>query len=244
MRHPGIEMKESASNHPIILIAGTDTGVGKTWTGCAMALALRRAGRNVAAVKPMETGCPGSPSETEDGVCLARATGQAEPMHALMRFRDPVAPPEAADREGRQIDFKGLVRHIRKYAQRSEITLVEGAGGLLSPLTWNETAVDLARALKAHVLLVAADRLGTINHALMSLKILEWNRLDTLGLVLTAPQTPDASTGSNAAALSRISGYCRLVSVPRTHEQTIMTNSIQGVLQWLPKPKNSFIPKK
>ncbi len=238
-----IEMKKTANNHSIILIAGTDTGVGKTWTGCALALALRRVGRNVTAVKPMETGCPESPSGAEDGVRLALATGQTEPLHALMRFRDPVAPPEAADREGRRIDFNRLVRRIREYAERSEITLVEGAGGLLSPLTWNESAVDLARTLEARVLLVAADRLGTINHVLMSLKILEWNRLDILGLVLTAPPAPDASTGSNAAAIFSISGYRRLVSVPRTPDPTIMADSIQGVVQWLPKPKTSSIPK-
>ncbi len=226
-------MKKITINHSILLIAGTDTGVGKTWTGCALARALRRAGRNVAAVKPMETGCPGPPIETEDGVCLARATGQTEPLQALMRFRDPVAPPEAADREGRRIDFEALVRRIREYADGSEITLVEGAGGLLSPLTWDKNAVDLAKALKARVLLVASDRLGTINHTLMSLKLLEWNRLEVCGLVLTAPQLPDASTGANAAAISRLSGCSRILSVPRVNDPEAASDCIQGVIQWL-----------
>ena len=171
----------------ILLIVGTDTGVGKTWTGCALARALRRSGRRVVAVKPLETGCPGPPAEPEDGALLARATGQAEPLHALLRFRDPVAPPEAADREGRQIDFEELVRRVREYAARADISLVEGAGGLLSPLTWERSAVDLARALEACVLLVAADRLGTISHTLIALKLLELNRLEVLGLGLTAP---------------------------------------------------------
>ena len=156
----------------MLLITGTDTGVGKTWTGCALARALRRSGRRVVAVKPLETGCPGPPAETEDGALLARATGQAEPQHALLRFRDPVAPPEAADREGRQIDFEDLVRRVREYAARADISLVEGAGGLLSPLTWKRSALDMARALEARVLLVAADRLGTIGHTLMALKLL------------------------------------------------------------------------
>ena len=173
----------------MLLITGTDTGVGKTWTGCALARALRRSGRRVVAVKPLETGCPGPPAETEDGALLARATGQAEPQHALLRFRDPVAPPEAADREGRHIDFEDLVRRVREYAARADISLVEGAGGLLSPLTWERSALDLARALEARVLLVAADRLGTISHTLMALKLLELNRLEVLGVVLTRART-------------------------------------------------------
>jgi len=184
----------------MLLIVGTDPGVSKAWTGCALARALRRSGRRVVAVKPLETGCPGPTAETDDGALLARAMGQAEPQHALPRFRDPVAPPEAADREGRQIDFEDLVRRVREYAARADIVLVEGAGGLLSPLTWERSALDLAQALEARVLLVAADRLGTISHTLIALKLLELNRLEVLGLVLTAPEQPDASTGSNAAA--------------------------------------------
>jgi len=217
----------------ILLIVGTDTGVGKTWTGCALARALRRSGRRVVALKPLETGCPGPQAETEDGALLARATGQAEPQHALLRFRDPVAPPEAADREGRQIDFEDLVRRVREYTARADILLVEGAGGLLSPLTWERSALDLAQALEARVLLVAADRLGTISHTLMALKLLELNRLEVLGLVLTAPEQPDASTGSNAAAISRLSSCSRILCAPRAHDPEAISDWVQEVTQWL-----------
>ena len=217
----------------ILLIVGTNTGVGKTWTGCALARALGRNGRRVVAVKPLETGCSGPPAETEDGALLARATGQAEPLHALFRFRDPVAPPEAADREGRQIDFEELVRRVRAHAARADISLVECAGGLLSPLTWEHSALDLARALEARVLLVAEDRLGTISHTLMALKVLELNRLEVLGVVLTAPEQPDASTGSNAAAISRLSSCSRILRVPRAHDPETSSDSVQGVTQWL-----------
>ena len=217
----------------IALIVGTDTGVGKTWTGCALARALRQSGRRVVTVKPLETGCPGPPAETEDGALLARATGQAAPLHALLRFRDPVAPPEAADREGRQIDFEDLVRRVREYAARADIALVEGAGGLLSPLTWERSALDLAQALEARVLLVAADRLGTISHTLMALKLLELNRLEVMGLVLNAPEQPDASTGSNAAAISRLSSCSRILCTPRTYDPEAVSDSVQEVTQWL-----------
>jgi dethiobiotin synthetase len=217
----------------MLLIVGTDTGVGKTWTGCALARALRRVGRRVVAIKPLETGCSGEPSETEDGVALARATGQVEPRQALLRFRDPVAPPEAADRERRPINFDALVALVRKYAAHADIALVEGAGGVLSPLTWERSAVDLGYALEARTLLVAEDRLGTINHTLMALKVLESGKLDVVGIVLTAPEQPDASTGSNAAAISRLSGGRRILHVPRTSAPEVASQYLEEVTQWL-----------
>ncbi len=217
----------------ILLIAGTDTGVGKTWTGCALAYALRLSYRRVVAVKPIETGCAGPPSETEDGVALARATGQADPPHALLRFRDAVAPSEAADREGRRIEFDDLIHRIREYAACAEIVLVEGAGGLLSPLTWERNAVDLAQALDARILLVAVDQLGTISHTLMALKLLELNHVELVGVVLTAPYEPDASTGSNAAAIARLSGCSRILCAPRTIDPDISSQCMQEVTRWL-----------
>ena len=86
----------------VLLIVGTDTGVGKTWTGCA-------------------------PVDMEGGVALARATGQAKPLHAWLRFRAPVAPSEAADREGTQVNFDDLVRRVREHAACADLALVEGA---------------------------------------------------------------------------------------------------------------------
>lgn len=218
---------------PVTMIVGTDIGVGKTWTGLALARALCRSAHRVVAIKPLETGCSGPPGEQEDGVALARATGQSEPRHALLRFCDPVAPPEAADREGRHIDFEALVRTIREHTARADVCLVEAAGGLLSPLTWERSAVDLAQALDARVLLVAADRLGTINHTLLALKVLEMSRLVVAGVVLTPPAQPDASSGSNAMAISRVSGCSRVVCAPRVRDPDHAWEKVKETIQWL-----------
>ena len=113
----------------------------------------------------------------------------------------------------------------------ADLPLVEGAGGLLSPLTWEHDAMDLTRALGVRILLVAADRLGTISHTLMALKRLELNRLETLGVVLTAPEQPDASTGSNAAAISRLSGCSRIPCAPRTRDPKAISDCMQEVTQ-------------
>ena len=104
-----------------ILITGTGTGVGKTWVGQALALALRSAGKRVLAVKPVETGCIGPPNDREDGVLLARATGQSQPAHAIFRLPDQIPPTLSSDRSGITIDFDGLVLKIERYCYDPDV---------------------------------------------------------------------------------------------------------------------------
>jgi dethiobiotin synthase len=216
-----------------LLITGTDTGIGKTWVARALSHALVSAGRRVVAVKPVETGCAPSGSHLEDGALLAAATGQAEPRAALFRFAPPVAPALAAEREGQDIDLDALVLQIEGLSRDADVLLVEGAGGLLSPITWEWTVVDLARSLGAAALVVAADRLGTINHTQLTLSALELAGTDLAGVVFTAPETPDESTGTNAAAIERLSGLDRVLALPRENDPSAAATQIAPVLGWL-----------
>jgi dethiobiotin synthetase len=215
-----------------ILITGTGSGVGKTWVGQALALALRSAGKEVVAVKPVETGCSGPPGEREDGVLLARATGQSQPAHAIFRLPDQVPPTLSSDRSGITIDFDGLVLKIERYGENAEFLLIEGAGGLLAPVTWEWNMVDVARALGAGALVVAVDRLGTINHTLLTLSALELAGVPCAGVVLTTPEVPDQSTGTNAAAIARLSGLDRVVATPRVAHPD-QSEGIRTVVGWL-----------
>lgn len=189
-----------------VVITGTDTGVGKTYVGCRLARALRAEGVDVRAVKPLESGCaPGVPGANEDGARLARASGQPRPTAALVRLIAPLAPPLAAEREGRELDFDALVDVTRFALEGADVALVEGAGGLLAPLTWERNALHLAEELGAACLVVAADRLGTLNHALLTVGALHAAGVACLGVVMSAPDRDgaDLSTGTNAAALRR-----------------------------------------
>ncbi|MFT7621013.1 MAG: dethiobiotin synthetase, partial [Myxococcota bacterium] len=153
----------------ILVVTGTDTGVGKTHMSCGLARLARKQWPGALALKPIESGAPGAvPGPTEDGVQLAEATGQAKPRAALIRLSAPIAPPDAADREGVSLDFDGLCDRVAALASDADWTLVEGAGGLLSPLTWHHSTLDLALRLKADVVVVAADVLGTQNHVLLT----------------------------------------------------------------------------
>lgn len=216
-----------------VAIVGTDTGVGKTWVGCALARALRESGRRVIAVKPVETGCPEAPDGREDGVLLARAAGQVEPVQALVRLAEPLAPAVALDRTGAGLDRDDLVLRIRRYARGADVLLVEGAGGLLSPFTWEWNALDLARALGARALVAAADRLGAINHTLLTLRELERGGIPLVGVVLTAPERPDRSTGLNAPAIARLAAVERIVVVPRTTDPRTAAAALGPVVPWL-----------
>lgn len=215
-----------------ILLTGTDTRVGKTWVGSTLALALKSAGKQVIAVKPVETGCVGSPGEREDGVMLARATGQSQPTHAIFRLPDQVTPALAGDRSGITIDFDALVLKMERYSEQAEYLLIEGVGGLLSPVTWEWNMVDVARALDAGALVVTVDRLGTISQTLLTLSALELAGVPCAGVVLTAPEQPDQSTGFNATAIARLSGLERVVAAPRASYPD-RSEGMKTVVSWL-----------
>jgi dethiobiotin synthetase len=218
-----------------LLITGTDIAVGKTWVGCALARALREAGRAVVAVKPVETGCAGQVSKKEDGVRLARATGQGQPAHAIIRLAESVAPVLASERAGAEIDFDALVLKIERFTESADVALIEGTGGLLAPVTWEWNLVDLARSLGAAALVVAADRLGTINHTLLTLGALELAGIAVAGVVLTTPEKPDPSAGTNADAIARLSGIDRVVTLPRSGDDQVAASYVAPVLEWLPR---------
>ena len=216
-----------------ILVTGTDIGVGKTWVACALARALRDAGKQVVAIKPVETGYSGQPSKSEDGVRLARATGQNQPAHTIIRLPDSIAPVLSSERAGAEIDFDALVLKIERFTESAEYAIIEGAGGLLAPITWEWNLADLARVLGARALVVAADRLGTINHTLLTLSALELAGIACVGVVLTTPEKKDQSTGQNGAAIARLSGIDRVVTLPRSGDDAAAAVLVLPVIEWL-----------
>jgi dethiobiotin synthetase len=216
-----------------VLITGTGAGVGKTWVACALVRALRDAGKQVVAIKPVETGRSGQPSNWEDGVRLAKATGQEQPTQAIIRLPLPGAPVLGGEGVESAIDFDALLLKIERYIGGAEFGLVEGTGGLLTPVTWEWNVTDLARDLGACALVVAEDRLGTINHTLLTLSALELAGIPCAGVVLTTPETTDRSTGANAAAIARLSGVDLVIAVPRAADPGDAAGSMVQVIGWL-----------
>ncbi len=219
---------------PITLVVGTDTGVGKTWISASLARALRLAGQQVIAVKPIETGITEPPAPGEDGALLAEATGQAGPRRAMIRLPGAVGPAIAADQAGVEVDYEDLVARMRSLATPETLLIVEGTGGLLSPLTWQDNHLDLAHSLDARVLLVAADRYGTISHTLMALRVLRAEKIPVLGIVLNqVEQTLDESSRTNAMAIQRLAEGTPVVAVPRLDDPIQAAEALKEVAGWV-----------
>jgi dethiobiotin synthetase len=161
------------------------------------------------------------------------ATGQSQPPHAIIRLPEAVAPVLASERAGAEIDFDALVLKIERFAEDAEYTIIEGTGGLLAPVTWEWNMADIARALGASALLVAADRRGTINHTLLTLSALELAGISCVGVVLTKTEMKDASSGTNAEAIARLSGIERVVTITRVEEDKAAAASMGQVVTWL-----------
>src|SRR5450631_4319787 len=150
----------------IIFITGTDTGVGKTVLTALLARFLRGRGVNVAALKPI---CSGGRA---DAVALHRALGGALTLDEInpWHFRAAIAPSFAAKLEKKPVRRALVLAHLRAARNKFDLTLVEGAGGLLSPLGESFDSRDLMAALHATPIIVAPNKLGTVNHILLTLE--------------------------------------------------------------------------
>lgn len=187
----------------VLVVTGTDTGVGKTVVTAALACHARQAGIDVAVCKPVQTG---TDSGDDDLAEVGRLSGVTE-LAGLARYPQPLAPVAAAEQAGMPLPTRDqLLERIGELDRPGRLTLVEGAGGLLVELGENGvTARDLAVALGAAVLVVVSPSLGTLNHTALTLESLAAHNLSCSGLVIGAwPQRPGAVETSNRSALARL----------------------------------------
>jgi dethiobiotin synthetase len=192
-----------------LFITGTDTGVGKTFVACGLAALLRESGYRVGVMKPAEAGCVEKDGKLfpEDAVKLKEASGCDVPLEKICpyRFREPLAPSVAAERADVRIDIDRLIETYNEINSAHDITLVEGAGGLMVPLLPSYTYADFAHVLKLQTLVVAPNRLGVINHLLLTLEHASCKGLPVLGYVLNEIQSePSLAADTNRAALSML----------------------------------------
>ncbi len=195
----------------MLFVTGTDTGVGKTVVSAALARAFRDRGLRVGVMKPAETGWPDSPQGVADtdGARLREAAGDPDPLEDIVpvRLAEPLAPAVAAERAGLRVDFADLVARARAKSARVDLLLLEGAGGLLVPLDATRTTLDLVIELGASVLVVAGNRLGVINHALLTVDRLAAASVTVAGVVLNrlTPE-PGVAESENPRTLERLLG--------------------------------------
>lgn len=182
-----------------LIVTGTDTGVGKTVATAALACAARLSGIDVAICKPVQTGSP----RDDDLTDIGRLSGVTR-LSGRWRYPEPLAPRAAADRAGMSLPTRDeLVGSVR--GVDAQLTLVEGAGGLLVEIGNRTTLRDVAADLGAPVLIVVSPALGTLNHTALTLEALVNQGISIAGLVIGSwPTDPGPAEQGNRRALAEL----------------------------------------
>jgi dethiobiotin synthetase len=203
-----------------IIITGTDTGVGKTCFAACLAAALVRQGVDVGVMKPVETGCRRVSGKLipEDALRLLKASGADDEIDLVCpyRFMAATSPEYAAKAEGRKILLDKIMNAFSKLRSRHEFLIIEGAGGLMVPLTRKLLMADLFKAMNLPVAIVAGVRLGTINHLLLTERALAAYRIPLKLLVINHAFKVDAAVGkSTVEGMRKYTSAPDIVEIPR-----------------------------
>jgi dethiobiotin synthetase len=184
---------------PAFFVAGTGTDIGKTYVTAALLRALAGAGCATDALKPVVSGFDESAPAGGDPALLLEALGVAVTPAALnrispWRYAAPLAPNQAARREGRELDAAAVTAFCRAAITASGETwlFIESAGGIMSPLDDDLTMLDLAQALAIPVLLIAGSYLGTISHAMTAARVIRGAGLGLEAVIVSESETGPA----------------------------------------------------
>jgi dethiobiotin synthetase len=193
-----------------LFLTGTDTNVGKSYVAALIVRALRSAGRNSVGLKPI---CCGG---REDAELLHAAAEGAIALNEInpVWLRTPAAPFTASLIENRHIDLALVRESFTRARQTYESVIVEGVGGWLVPITRDYGVADLAAEFRLPVAIVVANKLGALNHALLTVESVRARGLECAGLILnhTTPEE-DIATTTNRGVLEEVAGVPILLDV-------------------------------
>ena len=229
--------------HQAIFITGTDTGIGKTTITAALLLALQQLNQSVGVLKPLETGIDGKNPQHSD---TERLRGLLSPPPAfnevcLYAFSQPLAPLAAARKTGSTIDLLRIRSYIDELTKRHAFLLVEGAGGIFTPLTPQRTLCDLVTMLNVPCLIVGSTNLGGVNHCLLTVRALQQAKIRIWGIVLNQSnsQHPTAITRQQQESTVELirEGASAPVFGPIDFTEKIKTSWQEGVTRVSENPK-------
>lgn len=205
-----------------IFVTGTDTGVGKTIVAATLARLLRMNGVSVGVMKPVTSGC-----REEDGrlvsddallLCQAAEIPVSDDV-APYRLREALAPADAARVDGVRIDFSAIKESFARLASRYQYVIVEGAGGLMVPLSGGMLVADLARELELPLLVVARPGLGTINHTVLTCFAAQQMGLQVAGVIVNGmPEQPGLAEKGAPHQIGSLCGASVLGVWPQRNE--------------------------
>jgi len=195
----------------VIFITATDTGVGKTVTTCVLGTLLAGCGINTGVMKPVQ--CAG-----KDALFLKKILGLQDDLKLINPFYapEPLSPHLAFRRAKIKFDKRKIRESLKQLQSAHDIVLVEGAGGLMAPLTDDYYNADLIADIKAEVIIVARPGLGTINHTLLTINEIKRRGLKIKGLVFcqTSRGRKGLAENTNAREIEKLSGVRVLGTIP------------------------------
>jgi len=234
-----VRRRQTAS---VIFISGTDTGVGKTVLTAVLLAHLRQSGARAFAIKPFCSGGRGDAELLHDLQEDDLSLDQINPFY----FSEPIAPLVAGRKHRRQIRMNDVIQHIDAVMSRfppienrkskiGNTLLIEGAGGLLAPLGEGFNLLDLILALSGirrqpssiQTVVVASNRLGTLNHTLLTAHRLRAAKIRRFKMVLMDTSRPDASSHSNAAVMAELLAPNPVESIPFLGRQDLRPGNIR-----------------
>lgn len=209
-----------------LFVAGAHTDVGKTWAACAILRAARAKGLSVAALKPVVSGIDEDDWSGSDPGQLLAAMGQPPTREALdaiapLRFAAPLSPPMAARLEGRELLGRELAEFCQDglTASDTDLMLVEGAGGVMSPMAEDATCLDLMLALGLPCVLVGGTYLGAISHTLTAIETLRGRGVAIEAVVISQSGDPEAPDfAQSVESVARFAGGVAVIAAARGDE--------------------------
>lgn len=203
-----------------VFITATDTSVGKTTVAAGLVGFLKKQGVNIGVMKPVASGAlenePGK-LVSQDAQTLVEFSGSRDPLDWINPYclATPVTPLLAARIEGVKIDFNKIRSCFQQISGRHAFVVVEGAGGVMSPISDDLLVVDMIRALHLPAIVVSRATLGTINHTLLTLECLQMRQIETLGFLLNRfPRNPGLAERTNAEIIASVGSIPHLGSFP------------------------------
>lgn len=202
-------------------VTGTGTDVGKTFVCCGTVREFRARNKPVAAIKPLFSGFDPKNFGDSDPGLLLKALGRPVTLEEIARispwrFEAAMAPDMAARKEGREIDFEGVLEFCKRAIKEHAGTLlIEGAGGIMVPISGRDTFVDLIKELDIPAVLVTGSYLGALSHTLTSMDVLAQNLIPVSAIVVSETKGSSVPLADTVDTIARFAERTSMVSLPR-----------------------------
>lgn len=202
-------------------VTGTGTDVGKTFVTCGVIRAFRARKRPVTAIKPIFSGFDPKNFSESDPALLLKALGRPATLEEIAhispwRFEAAMAPDMAARKEGREVDFEGVLDFCRREIKAHAGTLlIEGAGGIMVPIRGRDTFIDLIQELDTPAVLVTGSYLGALSHTLTCMDVLNQHFIKVAAIVVSESKESTVPLADTVETIARFAERTSIVSVPR-----------------------------